>query len=85
MITSSSSLSEEDIPLQKRIRLKAKAKNKVKKADKVLRKQTPIPVVSQKFVIPRKKKTRGILNNSHTNSNIITINAAVCIKLKLWT
>jgi hypothetical protein len=62
MKQSSSSTSEEDVPLKQRVKLKAQIV--VKKAKKEVRKNTinmPVQAKSKKFVIPRNKKTRGNL------------------------
>lgn len=59
MQQSSSSLSEDDVPIQQRLRLKEqRAKKKPTNVDKTERNCRP-PQRAKKFVIPRKKKARG--------------------------
>ncbi|CAB4020346.1 Hypothetical predicted protein [Paramuricea clavata] len=62
MKQSSSSTSEDDVPLKQRV--KTKAQTVIKKAKKDIRKNTvPVqPLNSKKFVIPRNKKTRELLD-----------------------
>ncbi|XP_028401828.1 uncharacterized protein LOC114524823 isoform X2 [Dendronephthya gigantea] len=61
MKQSSSSSTEDDVPLKQRV--KAKTQNVVKKTNKEVRKHTvPVQPNSTKFVIPRNKKTRELLD-----------------------